>query len=709
MSPARESRHAANEFAVVGILALIPLAVLAWPFTHSFVGTALEPELVGAAAVALLALPAIGFVALTRQAPRVVALVPLFVYVVACFGSLYLAPPTDTLEAERALLVLCAGVALALVGASARRGARDLFVATLPWLSLVLLGAAFVDREHAYRGVLQNTGATSEAALAGALVGAWSFVRAKGFVRFVGLAAVIAFAAYVRLAPVLAGLAAFVATLAVAAFVQPENRRKLAAILAVALFTFGAARTFGVPTASSDAAATTSSNDFGGVSVRLHLWKVLPRFVADHGALGAGPGQFRATFPPYRDPAEIRLERRALGAETEVEHAHNDWLQGWCDVGWAGGLAWFAFLAWTAWNALKALRDFECERAGLGLVAVGLLVNASVRAPLLWNAASASVFFFAAGALAGRAHGEPEAKRTVLFPWLALALLAAHGREAVSILRLGRELDRAKPAIEVQKALERRDDSVVARTLAARELEARGANAAARDAWRAVLERRPFHVEALAQIGWNSLVLGERAEARRAWERALAIDPTQPAALRNLYALALRSSERDELSSALDAARRSLTNAELVDLAVNGTLAGRELAFVALQTLVPDLATQDGLALEELGKSLAASGQTKLADALECRMDQTSARDFAAQGAWHDAVRLYRQALRLSKKHGEDAGSPLRLEFACALARDGQGDDAKQELAGTRWTPDELALLPEWAGAALVEFGLLAR
>ncbi|MBI5431529.1 MAG: hypothetical protein HZA52_01730 [Planctomycetes bacterium] len=160
MGAAKESRAEANEYALVGWLALLPLAVLAWPFAGSPVRTALEPELAGAAVLALAALPAIGFVALTRRSSAAFGLTPLFVYAVGCFASLRLRPPADTLEADRATLLLLGALALALVGASTRRGARERFVAGVVGLALLLLGAALFDREHGFAGVLQNTGAS---------------------------------------------------------------------------------------------------------------------------------------------------------------------------------------------------------------------------------------------------------------------------------------------------------------------------------------------------------------------------------------------------------------------------------------------------------------------------------------------------------------------------------------------------------------------
>ncbi|MCK6448755.1 MAG: tetratricopeptide repeat protein [Planctomycetes bacterium] len=733
-TPHRE-RPARDEHAALGWLALLPLVWLAWPFAGSPVRTALEPALGGAAAWFLATLPALGFAALTRHAPRAFALLPLAAYALVGFVALRLAPPSDTLEADRALLVVLAGLGLGVVGASTGARGRAVFVGALPWLALVFVGAAFADREHAFAGTLQNTGATSEAALAGALAGAWALATARGLARTVGALALGAYAVYVGLAPVLAGVLSLALALGAALLCArasaggAASKKPLALGLFAALLLFGATRSFASfraeappttvaerPGADAEDDVLGDMGDTGGVTVRFAIWRAVPSFVRDHGALGAGLGQFRATFGPYRDPAEIALERRALGAESEVEHAHNDWLQGWCDGGLVGGLAWCFFLAWTAWNAMRALRGANAVDGALGLVALGLLANACLRAPLSWNAASAASFFFAAGALAtrvgaatGKAHAAPGGRVARLGPWIVLGAFLALGTTAVSVLRLTRTLDHSKAALDPTAALAVRDDSVLAWSLSARELERQGAHATAKRAWQRVLDHRPFRVEAWVQLGLDALRQGERAEAERAWRRALALDPTQPAAARNLYVLALRGSERSALDESLATARGSVASEELVALAANATLGGRELGFAALQALIPDLAGRDGGALEAPARSLAASGQTKLADALDARLALVAAREFAAAGAWHDAVRLYRQALRLAKTHAEDSGAPLRLEFAAALARDGKLADAKAELADSRWSPDELTLVPEWAGTALIEFGLLAR
>jgi hypothetical protein len=99
-------RPRSSEHAALGVLALLPIAVLAWPFAGSPVRTTLEPAVVGAAVLALALLPAVGYAVVTRRAPAAIGLSPLFAYVLASFVSRAISPPTDTLEADRATLIV---------------------------------------------------------------------------------------------------------------------------------------------------------------------------------------------------------------------------------------------------------------------------------------------------------------------------------------------------------------------------------------------------------------------------------------------------------------------------------------------------------------------------------------------------------------------------------------------------------------------------
>ena len=85
------------------------------------------------------------------------------------------------------------------------------------------------------------------------------------------------------------------------------------------------------------------------------------------------------------------------------------------------------------------------------------------------------------------------------------------------------------------------------------------------------------------------------------------------------------------------------------------------------------------------------------------------ARSHLEAGKAGDAVRSYRQALRLAALHEEGGRSSMWLEYVAALLLDGDLERARSEL-GT-WKPasdaNEIDALPEWARTALRSSGLL--
>ncbi len=694
----------------LALAALLPLVVLAWPGSGSFVRARLEPEIGEAGVVALAALIPIAWLAATRMQRRAPALAA-FAFVVALALALrWFGHPTDTLQADRSTVLMLALFSLALVGASLVGSARELWLAGATLVSLTLSIGALFDREHRFAGLFGNTGATSEAALGGAIVGAWWFANANGLRRGLGLAALVAYAIFVGLAPVFAGaLSLGVATIALLANSR-EVRMRTFAVLLIAAASWGGGRTLALVERAGGPEAQASN--LGGVAVRESIWKHVPAFVADHGPLGAGPGQFRAQFPPYRDSAELALERRAVGSdvETEIEHAHNDWLQGLCDLGWFGGSLWILFLAWTSWNAWCALASSDRIRAAFGAAALALAANAAVRAPVTWNGASAVVFAVAAGAVAASESSNARTSRVLrLAPWIVFVALGLCAPIAVALVAESNALTIG--ALDLGAAIDARSDSPLAWASVARASEAKNDAIRARAAWSRVLELCPFNLEAWMQLGWNAALRGDVAEARKRWTRARELDPEHPKLARNLLQLALRSNDRAELDRelALDASKNLIDKETRVGLAINAIFEGRELGLALLANDDATLANSSSDELVARADSLRKSGDPVLADALECQGQKGFARDLAVGGPYHDAVRVYRQALRLAKAHGSIAGDPLHFEFAAALALDGHADEARAELGDAKLSAAELAALPSWAGEALFKSGLLAR
>src|SRR5439155_4757883 len=164
---------------------------------------------------------------------------------------------------------------------------------------------------------LGNTGRVAEAAACGAAAGI--ALAASGTIawRALGGAAALAFLLYAARAPVLAGgLALGAAWLAFALLdrgLLPRARGLHAALAALALLvTLGAAllprgEPAGAGEGRSDPAraapeptgpARTAPAHTGGIEVRARVWHSSLGMLLDRPWLGAGPGQFAASFPP---------------------------------------------------------------------------------------------------------------------------------------------------------------------------------------------------------------------------------------------------------------------------------------------------------------------------------------------------------------------------------------------------------------------------
>ena len=525
-----------------------------------------------------------------------------------------------------------------------------------------------------FAGPLQNTGATSELALPGALVGAWLFATDRSptsLWRWLGAGALAAEAFYAARAPVIAAVVALTAVLSLGlVHLERGARRRLVVLaglaLAAALLGFaargapppvatGATGATG-PSAAASAAPEPMPGDLAGFEVRWRVWQSLVPLVRDHPALGVGPGQFAAAYPPYRDPAEQRLSDAAVaGATSEVEHPHNDWLQGIVDLGLAGGALWLAFLGTALARALSVLRAGRAE-AALAAAALGVLVNALLRSPLLANPAAAPAAFALFGALLARPA--PSGRSAILARTCVLALaalLALHAREARSIVAHGRALTLALErgsAEALLAALDARPDSVPALAAAARAAERapEGTLGSPQDAralaasWEAVLARRPHHREALNQVGKARARAGDLDGARRAWEQALCLAPADPVLLNNLMRAAAFAGDVDaalawHARAGFEADR--LTQLACALLQEEADLEG---ARALLDRAEPRYRGLSAQAAFDLAGQLEAEGQSDRARVLKGLAHLSWARQHVAEGDPASAVRSYRQA-----------------------------------------------------------------
>ncbi len=691
---------------LLALLLLLPAAWLAFPAT---LAQQLEPELSATGWWLLLQIPA-ALVLLARTPRPKLPLLTLFaVFVAVSLLSLQLRSPSDTLSASRA--VMAAITALSTFGAGSALGARGrrVFAIGLLLITIALSVPAITGVAARLQGALQNSGATSEAAVLGALAALALLVSARGSLRLLALIAIGAFAAFVALAPVITGAMVFVACALIAFFLRAKDRRAIALGLCVfalaAAGALAAARVFSpAKSAAQLESQAQAEGHMGGLAVRLAIAPRALSLFADHALLGSGPGQFRASFPPYRDAAERAQSNRAAGSgvESEVEHAHNDVLTTLVEAGLLGGLPWIAMNVWLALAALAALRRGDVTRMALALAVLGVLANAWLRAPLSFNPASASLFFAAAGALIARDEdGGVRIGARRLFALLCLALLVLQAPRAWNFVKHGHAM-RAPDAIDLDAALAACHDSPLALALEARKLAADPARIPdARAAWQHVLDLRPQNFEALVQAGVLAAQSSDHAAARADWQRAVELAPERTSVLQNLLLLDARTGEDADFAQTSSRATGKVERAWAIEAGAKELLSGDERAALRLWTFARcDWVFETPEQVYERSRA-AASEPSPLVKAWEMLAHVRWARDHAAANDFPAAVRSYRQALRL----GPDSRA-TRLELAAALWSDGKQDDARTEIERACARASDWSRLAAWAGDVLLKAGL---
>ncbi len=712
--------------AIQALLTLLPAAALAWPGPGSFLADDLAPQYSGAGIVALATLPA-AFSLVVRPMQRGVRGLALFLLPLLS-GATWIASDSslDRFDAGRALALWCSGLVLLLSGASLAQRGRSLLAHGVVVIGLVFLAGAAFDRALDHAGVLGNTGSLSEAALPGALIGAGLLLGARSLWRFVGSIALAGAFVYAASMPVLAGLVSLAIALVLGAALHKGLRVR--ARIGLAFLSFLALATALVPVAREAQSAREQESiavpretasirsDTGGIAVRSRVAESSLRLLADHAWVGVGPGQFAATFPPYRDPVEIELSTlgRALPGETEVEHAHNDWLAPAIDAGAPIGIAWIAFLAVVAIASLAALRRGERIDAALALAAIGLLVNALVDTVFTFNPASSSL----ACAVFGCVLARTSPARTVFTRrWvgvIAAVLLAANVPHAIAMVKHGQalaslaRLDAPKSprsAELIRDALDAAPDSVLAATLAARTAELQGRGELEVHArWRTVLSLRPQRVEPLIKLGYLAAISDRRAEARPYFERALALDPNHPGALQNLMSVELEDGNIERALAVLD--RRQATHPIdddwLAEYAARLYLRGLERqSDVLLARVQPDFAGLNAEGAYGAAHEFRAKKLEVLGDAFESRARRSWAREHAANSKWQLATASYRQDLRITRDYVDGGAPEVRLELAAALCLAGKEDEARDVMAGFAPSEAQLKELQGWASDAL--------
>ncbi|MEE2940632.1 MAG: hypothetical protein VX460_09640 [Planctomycetota bacterium] len=577
-------------------LLLLPPLALALPSPWSPFTGAPDVISVGAGLCALGLLPALLVSAerafLGREDEERAAAIPLgapLLLAPLALAAYHLDRATDSFNAWRALVGLAGATGAYMAASSLGEAGRGVLRRGLPLVTLLLLASIFLepgldgDLETTVQGAIGNTGDLAEAAIPGAVLGAGAFLTTRGPLALLGLLALIGAALFAGLVPVYAGAAALAAAV-IAAFAAAtlgrgeadgvaaarRARLLLVALLVAALGTLGRQVVSSADGEPESAPPTAEEVDgaqappvigetTGGFTFRRLTWARVPAALADTGVDGAGPGQFQAVFPPYRDPAEIELSSRYRAEPTpiEVEHAHNDPLTALVEYGWLGGGAFLLLLLLTVARAVGQIAGPEDARRDFALVALAMIAMALVNAPLLYAPLSHVLAFMAFGVVgapaldARREHGKAgfAAHAIVL---VAVGLVAPRSLELVRYGRAMAEIpatfeqvgdrernDPEKLVAALDGALRHAPDACWALEKKAQLMRATGAPLAEQLELHAeFLQRRPNSVAGLINLGLV-LAMGSSFEAARArTEEALRLDPGNPTALRNLVRVA---------------------------------------------------------------------------------------------------------------------------------------------------------------------------
>ena len=172
------------------------------------------------------------------------------------------------------------------------------------------------------------------------------------------------------------------------------------------------------------------------------------------------------------------------------------------------------------------------------------------------------------------------------------------------------------------------------------------------------------------QLALARLKSGDFDASREAYARARALDPGHAGIAKNLRLLDLQQGALGDDRDWLD-----------------GSDASAEACFAR-------------------SKAERSGGDPILADLLEARAHLLWARQHAEAGRFGDAVRSYRQCLRVTREHFAGGALRVRLELAAALAADGREDEARAEVAGLRPREADRAALPAWTASWLGRLGL---
>jgi tetratricopeptide (TPR) repeat protein len=329
-------------------------------------------------------------------------------------------------------------------------------------------------------------------------------------------------------------------------------------------------RAFGAERAALDPAV--EGVRYTSVQHRRAIWLNTLALARDAPLLGVGLGNHDVVYPAY---AWSAAPDRIFGERSQLDFAHNDYLQTLAELG-AVGLALSAWLLFVVWRTLRRLwlREAAADRRalvlGAGLGVAGLLVDAAFSFPLqqalpplvlaaYLGVLAALLTRFGWDAGAWRLFDASKGGRRLVPPLVAAVAVALAGLTA---WMHGRWLLADRHALRMARA-ERRGDwgQAVAEATAAHRLDpgrrepllvigeahlAAGRAGQALPPLRELLAARPYDMTALGNLGLALSARGEAAAAEDAFRRVLRIQPRDPRAHHELAALLARQGRRQE-------------------------------------------------------------------------------------------------------------------------------------------------------------------
>ena len=716
--------HATQRGWLLALAALAPVYWLTLP--GGVLANDPRPVDAGTGWAVLLLIPAAWLACITRPTTLRGSLWFLAAFLVAALNVARV-DATDTFAAQRTLLAWLVLAASLWIGSRLHDAAGRVALLLVP-LALWLAVPALLDGANAYAGSLGNTAATSEALL-GALVvgGAWfalappAATRQGQLLRALALLACLAGLTHAAVAPVLsvptAATGAFV-LLAVCASGRARYRAAALACLAALAVLLPlwlrdpASNLTGTPAA----AAATATAPTSGLSVRWSVVRAGWHLLDTDALAGVGTGQWAARVPQVREVDEIERStlKRRLGADTEVEHPHNDWLAPLYEGGWLGGLPWLVFLVWLGWHAWQTLRSAtrssDAARAALAAAVLAWLAEAWVRGPFFHNPPATLALGTVAGVILAKERAAPARLAAVLPVSLAL-LVCVFAARAWDFVQHGRALAQVgdAPATSIEAALHARPDSPLALALDARRDKATNAAPDVQErAWLLLLAQRPWSVEARLNLAQLRIAARDLAQAQQLYASVLALDARHPVAAQNLYTLCVQAND----TSGADLAYAALAQREIgpqwspewrAQLAARACLRGApEAAHHEWQRLGGAYAGLTPESALSLSKTL--DGELQLG--LEAWAQAQWANEHAAAANWSTCLRSLRQYTRVCRTFEDSNERKVMLRTAAAQCMLGEVEAARAALAGVGADAYELRALPPWAREALQTHGL---